>query len=379
MTMKQDGKLSLTMLDRSVKKHLTPRRNDLLLGAFAGRDFSAWQDQTEGNAAAEAGRGAGAEGTEGTGRRSGVGELRFATQSAILYRSEPAVREKLILGLIHRVANDLYAGGNTRLLTAQAAITLPAEGFEEKELKELMRTLTGELTRLGADLSGGHTMQSRGVKDPILSLTMIGCAEPGLPDSLEKAPRKAQKTPSVRLDLILSGKIGKAGSSILAALSENREGIRLSTRYSEDFLRGALSADADWSVKAAADLAFQYAGGPLWVHNLSEGGAFDGLWEFGERLGSGMKVDLRKIPISQETVELSEFFGVHPYRLLSAGALLIACENGEELVRILTEHGIEAVLIGETTPGERARVFQNEEEIRYMEKPQGEELWDLLI
>ena len=367
--MQQEGKLSLTVLDRSVKKCLTPRRNDLLLGAFAGRDHST------------------------------AGDLCFVTQSSVLYRANDAVTEKLVKALVHRVANDLYTAGNIRLMTAQAALTLPAEGFSEQELKSLIRILSRELAGIGADLSGGHTMRSAEVTSPILSLTMLGrkentrSAEDSFaPESDEKDIEKTQEgCPNTgyahasndrkALDLILAGRIAGSGTGILAALSENPEGAKLASRYTADFISGAEAQDGLWSVKEAADQALDHAKaheGVLSLHNLSEGGVFDGLWEFGERLGSGMNVDLRRIPISQETVELSEFFGVHPYRLYSTGALLIACADGEALTEKLQEAGIFAALIGVTTPGEKARVFRNEEETRYMEKPQGEELWPLL-
>lgn len=60
----------------------------------------------------------------------------------------------------------------------------------------------------------------------------------------------------------------------------------------------------------------------------------------------GLDIDLKKIPIRQETVEVCELLGLNPYILMSSGSMMIATDDGYGLVRKLNQAGIEASVIG---------------------------------
>lgn len=93
--------------------------------------------------------------------------------------------------------------------------------------------------------------------------------------------------------------------------------------------------------------------------------------------GVGLEIDLRAIPIRQETVEICEFFGVNPYQIMSSGSMLIAAEDGQAVVRALKDAGIPGTVVGRTTAS-NARILRNKEEIRYLDKPQPDELYRAL-
>ena len=86
-----------------------------------------------------------------------------------------------------------------------------------------------------------------------------------------------------------------------------------------------------------------------------------------------MEIDLRKIPIRQETVEICEFFDLNPYYTDSTGALLVAVEDGFGLVSVLEREGIHAAVIGRTNDG-NDRIIYNQGKKRYLDRPQKEEL-----
>ena len=46
----------------------------------------------------------------------------------------------------------------------------------------------------------------------------------------------------------------------------------------------------------------------------------------------GLDIDLKKIPIRQETVEVCEALGLNPYILMSSGSMMIAVPDGYGLV-----------------------------------------------
>ena len=72
--------------------------------------------------------------------------------------------------------------------------------------------------------------------------------------------------------------------------------------------------------------------------------------------------------------EICEFFGVNPYQMLSTGALLIAAADGEGLVQKMALEGIPSAVIGRTTSG-KERILRNGEEVRYLDKPQMDEMY----
>ena len=96
-----------------------------------------------------------------------------------------------------------------------------------------------------------------------------------------------------------------------------------------------------------------------------------------EASGVGLEIDLKKIPIRQETVEVCEFFGVNPYLLISSGCMLMAAKDGNYLARELEKAGIQATIIGKATTG-NDRVLLNEDERRFLEPPKTDELYKVI-
>ena len=113
------------------------------------------------------------------------------------------------------------------------------------------------------------------------------------------------------------------------------------------------------------------------MHDITEGGVFGALWEMAEGAGVGLDVDLRKIPIRQETVEICEFFGVNPYLIMSSGSMMMATDDGYRLVQEMKRAGIEATVIGRTTDG-NDRILRNGDDVRYLDRPQTDELYKVL-
>ena len=125
------------------------------------------------------------------------------------------------------------------------------------------------------------------------------------------------------------------------------------------------------------EMAIALKAGISQAHDLSNGGVFAGLWEMAQKAGCGLKVDLKKIPLRQETVEICEFFEINPYQLLSGGALLFATDSGERLVADLEEHGIPAAIVG-TLEDSNDKIIVNLDETRFLELPQADEIHKVL-
>ena len=93
----------------------------------------------------------------------------------------------------------------------------------------------------------------------------------------------------------------------------------------------------------------------------------------------GMEIDFRKIPILQETIEICEWLQVNPYYLHSQGGLLIAVpkEQVEQFTQAFICEGFPLTELGVCTAG-RAGILRNGEEVRYLDKPQPDEILRIL-
>ena len=100
------------------------------------------------------------------------------------------------------------------------------------------------------------------------------------------------------------------------------------------------------------------------------------MYELAKRMGVGLSIDLKKIPVKQETIEVCEFFDLNPYELLSGGSLLVVTKDGESLVEKLAEENINAAVIGKTTPG-NDKVVVNDDETRFLEPAKADEIFKI--
>lgn len=171
-------------------------------------------------------------------------------------------------------------------------------------------------------------------------------------------------------DIVMTKWLGLEGTAIMAAGSLER----LCARYPADLVEEA--ADFYRYLSIAPEAATAVKSGACGIHDVSQGGIFAALWELAHGADVGLEIDLRKLPVRQETIELCEFFDLNPYELLSGGCLLMTAEDGNGLVLALEKEGIPAVVVGKTTAG-NDRVLLNEEERRYLEPPKTDQIYQL--
>lgn len=163
-------------------------------------------------------------------------------------------------------------------------------------------------------------------------------------------------------DLVVAGETGISGTLLL--IRQEWESLR--EYFSESFLRMGVDDlqkcmisedDEYWKDDRISALYFTEAGGIL-----------SGLWKMAEASGVGMDVDLRRIPIRQETIEVCERLDVDPYKLEAKGSVLIGTAQGDALVRKLEVRGIHAAVIGHADSG-NDRLLHSGEITRYLERP----------
>lgn len=324
------GKVSESILKRSVLKEIKTKRPEIILGAGVGEDCAA---------------------------------VALAEDEVLVLSTDPITGASQDVGLyaIHVTANDLISSG-AEPIGVMLTLLLPEE-TEEAQLKQLMRQMQENCERLHIQIIGGHTEVTKVVNQPVVTVTGVGKAKKDTLISTGGA-KPGQ-------DIVVTKWIGLEGTNIIATEKE----VSLSQRFSKDFIRKAQSFKEYLSVVPEGMIAVKH--GVSAMHDVTEGGIFGALWEMAEASGVGLEIDLLKIPVKQETIEVCEFFGINPYELISSGSMLIATEDGNGLVQALEKEGIAASVIGKATSG-NDRVLLNQEEKRFLEPPKTDELYKVV-
>lgn len=173
-------------------------------------------------------------------------------------------------------------------------------------------------------------------------------------------------------DVVMTKWMGLEGTAILAAAKKGELVKRYPLRLIEDAMR------FENYLSVADEAAIAMKSGVSAMQVVREGGIFGGLWQLGEQNNVGLVVDLKKIAVKQETIEVCEFFDVNPYKMLSGGSLLMTTSQGASLVIALEEKGIPAVIIGRTAKN-HDRLIRNNEEERFLEPAREDEIYKVTI
>lgn len=170
------------------------------------------------------------------------------------------------------------------------------------------------------------------------------------------------------MNIILAGYIATEAAHRLIKY----EKPALSCRFSDRFLRLADEMTGNNTVNHASICNIISESGinvsEEDILELSELGIFGGLWEFEEIHGHGLSIDLSKISIRQEVIEICEQLNVNPYTYPSQGAWLIRSDRAYELKDYFERNNIQAEVIGYETK-DNDRVIINEDEKRFLTPP----------
>ena len=259
---------------------------------------------------------------------------------------------------MHSAANNLYLSG-ARPVMASLGIVLGID-HDESVLKHIMKNARLAADELGITIAGGHTEVSDTVSKPVITVCVTG--------SSSREPQKAEAKSGEYI--IMTKYAGIIGSSILA--KECRE--KLSERLPMHLIEKASGFSNMVSVKK--DYEIGSMSGARCFHDVSGGGIFAALWEMSVITSKGLDVDIKKIPLKQETIEITNNLMINPYQLLSGGSLLMLTDDPKKVLEAYKNAGIPASVIGRITDN-NDKIIRNEDEIRFLDKPQMDEIHKL--
>ncbi len=319
------GKIPENILKRSVIKKITVKRPEVVIGAAVGED---------------------------------CGVVELLPDEQFVVSTDP------ITGTAHEIGslsvsvtiNDLASAGAVPVGLMITAL-LPPETTED-ELSEIMSQVGDACKKENITVIGGHTEVTPVVSQPVLSVTGIGKCKKGK---------------------VITCKGAKPGMDLVATKWIGLEGTLIITREKEEELKGVFPESVMESIFGFSKMLSVRREGEIGaklsvsaMHDVTEGGIYGALWEMAEASGVGLIVNIEDIPIRQETVEVCEYFDIDPYKLISSGCMLVACDNGKTYVKELEKEGIKATVIGHVTEG-NDRVIITGGKRRFLTPPESDE------
>lgn len=324
------GKIPENVLKRSILKKIDCKRSEILVGANVGEDCACLQLKED--------------------------EILVLSTNPYIIKDRDNAADAVTLAM-----NNVASEGAEPIAVMIDAL-LP-ENTEESDIKKMTDDAVAAGNALSIALIGGHTEITDAVSRPVLSLTGIG--------KVKKESLVVTSGAKAGDDVVITKWIGLEGTVCLVKEQEEK----LLTKFPAKMIYDAGNFAKHLSVVPEAATAVK--SGVTAMHDLSKGGVFGGLWELAESSGVGLLIDLRKIPVKQETIEICNFFDINPYEMLSGGSLLCTSRDGNKLVLDLKEAGIEASVIGKCTDN-NDRVLINGENKRFLEPSRNDEIFKAL-
>lgn len=308
------GKVSRAFFETVIARHLGTKRKDVVVGPANGVD---------------------------------VGVVRLPDGRALISTTDPIYIvppygwERAAWFAFHILASDLTTSG-----VAPQYVTLdwnlPMD-IEDDQIETMHRVMDRECRKYGAAIVTGHTGRYEGCAYP-----MVGGAT-----FLAIAPKDRWVTadmarPGNRLLVTKTAALEATAilSNTFPDLIERRLGAKVTSRARALFESMSTVEDA----LAAASVGLRRGG--VWaMHDATEGGVRNAVWEMAQASGLGVDVDLTKAYIDPAVASVSKVFEMDPLDAISEGTLLIAVEPdaATDVLTRLKGKGIAATDIGSFT------------------------------
>src|SRR5216117_725038 len=322
------GKVSRAFFENVIARHLGEKRRDVVVGPANGVD---------------------------------VGVVRLPDGRALVSTTDPIYIvpqygwERAAWFAFHILASDLTTSGVAPQYVSMDW-NLPMD-IEDEQIETMLRITDRECRKYGAAIVTGHTGRYEGCAYP-----MVGGAT-----FLAIAPK----------DGWVTANMARPGNHLLVTKTAALEATAILSNTFPDLIERRLGSDATRHARAlfesmstvddalaAASVGLRGGGG--WaMHDATEGGVRNAVWEMAQASGLGVEVDLTKVPVDPAVTEVSEVFEMDPLDAISEGTLLIAADPqaAGDVIGRLKQKGILAVDIGAFTKNgqaclDRGRAFQ---------------------
>jgi len=260
-------------------------------------------------------------------------------------------------------ANDIAVLG-ARPLFFVSIILLPIDS-SLNDFETICKDMDSAARELEVSIIGGHSEICAGITNSIVSGTMLGETTS---DSLITANSK----PGDKLIMTKSAAI--EGTTILAWDKEEY----LKNRIGGKILASAKKFLSYLSILPEAQLALEI-GGITAMHDPTEGGILNGIFEMCEAANVGANIYVDNIPIAKETYEICKVFDLDPLRLISSGTLLMSLNPNyyDQIISSLNSKGIPATYIGEIKKEKTITLIKKNGTQEILTEQNKDQLWNV--
>lgn len=284
----------------------------------------------------------------------------FLTHTGVYYGG---MRDGAAYGLLTEV-NELAAQG-VHAGSAEIRIEIPAD-MDKSRMHSIRNHIAKAMEKLETEDFQLEELHIAGEKCAALRVPQIVITAAGETDQKERIA-DALLTARAGQDIVYAGWAGLEG--MLRIIGEKEAELR--ERFTPAFIGQMKAYDSE--LCGLSKIAVADAMGVSVIRQVSRGGILASLWDLAKDTELGLNLDLKKIAVRQETIEVCEHFRLNPYQLASGGSFLMLTENGEALADALNQKGIQAVVIGQLTDS-NDKIIHNGEDMRYIDRPAPDEL-----
>lgn len=284
----------------------------------------------------------------------------FLTHTGVYYGG---MRDGAAYGLLTEV-NELAAQG-VHAGSAEIRIEIPAD-MDKSRMHSIRNHIAKAMEKLETEEFQLEELHIAGEKCAALRVPQIVITAAGETDQKERIA-DALLTARAGQDIVYAGWAGLEG--MLRIIGEKEAELR--ERFTPAFIGQMKAYDSE--LCGLSKIAVADAMGVSVIRQVSRGGILASLWDLAKDTELGLNLDLKKIAVRQETIEVCEYFRLNPYQLASGGSFLMLAENGEALADALNQKGIQAAVIGQLTDS-NDKVIHNGEDMRYIDRPAPDEL-----
>lgn len=284
----------------------------------------------------------------------------FLTHTGVYYGG---MRDGAAYGLLTEV-NELAAQG-VHAGSAEIRIEIPAD-MDKSRMHSIRNHIAKAMEKLETEDFQLEELHIAGEKCAALRVPQIVITAAGETDQKERIA-DALLTARAGQDIVYAGWAGLEG--MLRIIGEKEAELR--ERFTPAFIGQMKAYDSE--LCGLSKIAVADAMGVSVIRQVSRGGILASLWDLAKDTELGLNLDLKKVAVRQETIEVCEHFRLNPYQLASGGSFLMLTENGEALADALNQKGIQAAVIGQLTDS-NDKIIHNGEDMRYIDRPAPDEL-----
>ena len=237
-------------------------------------------------------------------------------------------------------ANDIAAMG-AKPEWFMLTLLLPGGQTTRSGVEAIFAQTASACEALGVTMIGGHTEMTYSLDRPIAVGVMLG---------------------TVAKDRLVATAGAQAGDAVIVTKGVPIEATAIIAREKADALKGRFSGEFiercagylhDPGISVVRDAQIACGAGRVHaMHDPTEGGLLNGLWELAEAAGKRLRVEPTPA-ILDDGHRLCEALGLDPLGAIASGALLLTAhpDDAQAITRALSAEGIPAFAIGRVEDG----------------------------